>query len=235
MLELDNQEQEKKKKIALIVMILTLIISVTGATFAFFMIAPETNNSVRGEAAYAELDLMVDRILPDDETWNNSDKVMAPHGTEFLGNVMSGDKPCIDSRNNIACQGYEIVITNKSTAQVMVDGTITYSGTSTMPNLKWKLVVSDTRLSSSEAARALANAEIRTIVEGESYYLSEDMTMKPVNTSNSVKYYYLVLWIEALLDENGKDMVQFDHGDYSATVNFVEAINGKGVTSTFTS
>lgn len=228
-----QEENHKNKTKALIIMIVTLALSVIGTTFAYFSITPAINNSVTGVAATADLSLNITRITPNTEGWNTSNQVMIPQLTAVLNNAINNN--CLDEYGNVVCQLYKIILNNEGTAQVEVDGTIKFTGTTNMPNLKWKIYGNSTEISNtSDIITSLNTSSTNVGTNNEVVTIVDNLTLNPKNSTGDKQYYYLIAWIESLIDENGEPAIQTDNGTYQATVDF-SASNGIGVTSTFTS
>lgn len=226
-----EKDEQKKKRSALIIMILTLIVSVVGATYAFFSISTATNNAITGKAATADLDLNIIRVVPTKEDWNHSNKVIIPQLSSDIGTAMNS---CIDANGDVVCQVYQIKVTNQGSAQVVVDGDITFTGTQNMPNLKWKIYESNTELTGTNISTLVSQEPTKTITEAAKVKFTQNVTLTPINNTGNSKYYYAVLWIESVINPDGTPGIQTDHGTYKASVSF-NSSNGIGVTSTFTS
>lgn len=232
------KDEKAKKNMALVIMILTLMLSIVGATFAYFMIAPTVNSSVNGIAARADMTLVINKISPSSDVWEASSKVMTPQLESELSTAMNNQ--CVDIYDNVTCQIYQMVLTNTGTAQVVVDGKISFVGVDEMPNLKWRIFSSDTILTATEAATNLSSVATNVVPttlnahDQPTALIADDLTLTIENTTGSVKYYYMILWIDSFLDENGNQGVQTDNGTYQVIVDF-RSSNGIGVTSTFRS
>ncbi len=217
----NNQTSDSKKIITMIVLILTVMICTTSATYAYFALAPATNNSVTGTAASASLALTVTKNLP---TKANTG-VLVPQKEAALATAMGSTYGCVDGNTNMVCQVYTITVTNNSSAQVVVNGTITFAGSTKMPNLKWRKTTNASTLGSNTT-----NAANTTTAQS----LANNVTLKKSGVSGNTATYYIVVWINAQLDSSGNEVAQTDTGTYRATVQFTSS-NGTGITSTITS
>lgn len=210
-----KNNNDSKKILTLIVLIATLMLGTTGATYAYFAINAVTNNTITGTAASASLSLTVTKTAPASNTGN-----MVPLLESALSNAISGStssgatSACVDSNNNVSCHVYTITIKNTSTAAVVVNGTITFSGSTNMPNLKWRKITNATTLGSNVTTAANVTTE-QSLVSNLSLTASGSAT------------YYIVVWI------NETGTAQTDTGTYVATIKFTSS-NGTGVTSTIT-
>lgn len=217
----NNQTSDSKKIITMVVLILTIMICTTSATYAYFALAPATNNSVTGTAASASLALTVTKNLP---TKANTG-VLVPQKEAALATAMGTTYGCVDGNTNMVCQVYTITVTNNSSAQVVVNGTITFAGSTNMPNLKWRKTTNESTLGNNTT-----NAANTTTAQS----LASNVTLKKSGVSGNTATYYIVVWINAQLDSNGNEVAQTDTGTYQATVQFTSS-NGTGITSTITS
>lgn len=212
-----KKENDSKKIVAMIIMITTLMVCVTSATYAYFALAPVSNNSITGTAATASLTLSVTKNAP---TKTNTG-VMVPQLESALASAMNSTNACVDGNTNVICQVYTITVTNTSTATVQVNGTITFSGSTNMPNLKWRKATNATTLGT--GTTTAANVTTAQVLD----------TNKSL-AKNASATYYVVIWINAQLDASGNEVAQTDTGTFRATIQFTSS-NGTGVTSTITS
>ena len=122
-------------------MIFIFIYAITciGGTYAYFALFAQDDSSIVGVAAVADLDLVVDRVLP-----TSGDDKLVPQLESALGTAISSQYNCIDGNNNRVCHVYSAVVTNTSSSNVRIIGTISFSGITNMPNLKWKRIDSTT-------------------------------------------------------------------------------------------
>lgn len=223
-----NENIEKKnndgKGIALITVgILTIVVAIAGATFAFFQ-ATATANNISGESAYTanSLDLKValsstaatGKLVPQLEKSGSTNVLQ----TAVTG--ATGKGSCIDTNGNTVCKVYTITVTNKTTTKFYVTGTLTLTAAS-MPNLKWA-----TGTSATAGFDGTSTSTVHT----------KDYTTLATNVelaANASKSYYVVVWI----NETGS--VQTDNGTFTGTVTFdgYNTADGTvgGVTSTIRS
>ena len=217
----NNQSSDSKKIITLVVLILTVMVCTTSATYAYFALAPATNSAVTGTAASASLSLSVTKNFP---TKANTG-VLVPQKEAALASAMGSTYGCVDGNTNIVCQVYTITVTNNSSAQVVVNGTITFANSTKMPNLKWRRTTDTTTLGNNATNAANTASE---------QSLASNITLKKSGVSGNTATYYIVVWINAQLDSSGNEVAQTDTGTYTATIKFTSS-NGTGITSTITS
>lgn len=211
-----REENDSKKILAMIVMIATLMVCTTSATYAYFALSPVTNNTITGTAATASLTLTVTKNAP---TKTNTG-VMVPQKEAALATAMNSTNACVDGNTNVVCQVYTIVVTNTSSATVKVNGTITFSGSTNMPNLKWRKTTNATTLGTGTTTAANVTT-------------AQTLDTNKSLAKNAQATYYVVVWINAQLDAGGNEVAQTDTGTYRATIEFTSS-NGTGVTSTIT-
>lgn len=211
-----NNDNDSKKILAMIVMIATLMVCTTSATYAWFAIAPVSNNTVTGTAASAGLTLTVTKSAP-----TSTPGPMVPQLSSSLATAMNSTNKCIDGNGNTVCQVYTITVNNTSSAAVEVNGTITFSGSTSMPNLKWYKATNATTLgatldNTTNIGTAANTASAQTLAS------AVDLAA----TSGSATY-YVVVWIREI------NSAQEDTGTFRATIEFTSS-NGTGITSTIT-
>ena len=241
---MNNDLNEKKgnrnsKRIFITVtLILLLIISTTGATYAYFAISASNSTVVTGTTA--EVGLTLDVREETLKTPNTG--VMVPQLATAIGSAINTTNKCVDGNGNIVCKVYEITITNNSTAAIEVNGTISFAsgtnGVALASNLKWRRTESTTALASATtgsyaAAGVTAAAATTDLIAGTACTVGSgtDCTSVSLGANGSQKY-YIVVWINEIStgDQYGVD----GNRTFVGTIAFT-ASNGKGVTSTITS
>ena len=210
---------DSKKIYSLLVLIAVVMITITGGTYAYFTIGASNNNKISGTAATADLSLSVEETLPKKKNTGS----MVPQRESALATAMNTSNACVDGNTNIVCKVYTIKVTNNSTAQVKVNGTITFANSTNMPNLKWRLVTGVNTLGSN-ATNSANDSNTQTFVS------NEELTKSGGNMT-----YYIIIWINAKMDKDQptKEVSQTDTGTFTATIDF-KSSDGLGVTSTIT-
>lgn len=210
---------DSKKIYSLLVLIAVVMITTTGVTYAYFTIGASNNNKISGTAATADLSLSVEETLPKKKNTGS----MVPQRESALATAMNTSNACVDGNTNIVCKVYTIKVTNNSTAQVKVNGTITFANSTNMPNLKWRLVTGVNTLGSN-ATNSANDSNTQTFVS------NEELTKSGGNMT-----YYIIVWINAQMDKDQptKEVSQTDRGTFTATIDF-KSSDGLGVTSTIT-
>lgn len=211
-----NIEKAKKRYLFSLVAVLTVVVAIIGATYAFFQLTATANN-INGTAAKVGLDLNITKVAPIKET-TDLDGLVPQYGSDIKASV---DSECMDG-NNLVCQVYELKLTNTGDTPINISGEISFSITGgSMPNLKW-----------SPATLTITTNDItETVLErtdGISAFADEPE--KAIGTEVQIakggfKNVYVVVWLE----DTGA--IQNDNGTFTATVTYTTT-EGKGITST---
>ena len=216
-----------------IALILTLLVSITGTTYAYYAVSATNNNTITGDEATVNITLDVTKIYPKENSDNTG--VLVPQlstsgsATSPLANALKSG--CIDANKNVVCHVYKINIQNiGGTATQVVDGNIYfYSDTSLtqdanteIPNLKWRLVntVNETTPNSSVLG---ANQDKVAGANGDNNIVS-DLTM----TNGSGYDYYIIVWLNET-----EELQPIDAGKTFYGKIVFDASNGSGVTAIF--
>ena len=215
--EILKKDEDSKKIFTLIILIFTLMICTTSATYAYFAFTANNNNVVKGTAAVSGLTLTVtEQTLGGTKSGATKTNVMVPQLESALGTAMGSDYKCIDANGNTVCKVYKITIANPNmTATMPITGTIKF--TSTMPNLKWKLVSNATTIGS------VGTATVATLNSAQSF------ATPTLSSTNKTYTYYIVIWINEI------NSAQTDSGSWAATIAFNPTDGSGGLTSTIKS
>jgi len=209
----ENFNPSKKERTILmlsVVGVLTLIVAIAGATYAFFQINAE-GVGIGGTAATIDVD--VDVTLSSTAATGK----MVPQLDSAIQSAVTGtaNGSCVDGNGNTVCKVYTITVTNNSTSNVSLNGKLTLTA-ATMQNLKW------TSGTSATAGFDGANAHAKNYVA----LTNSAVSLAP----NGSATYYVVVWIS----ETKTNQNTTDYGEFSGTVTF-ESAAGDGVTSTIIS
>ena len=126
-------EKEKKNMKGIlygVIGLLTLIVSIIGATFAYFT-ATASNNILTGNMATISFDIKVSKASTVDNTVG-----LIPMTNSMVQKAVSNASTkgiCIDDNGNAVCQIYKITVINSSSASMFVDGYVTLTGGSGNP------------------------------------------------------------------------------------------------------
>ena len=216
-----------------------MVVSITGATFAYFALTVSNNTAITGTTATANLTLSVE-----EQTLKtpNTGKIVPQLGTA-IGTAVNNTNKCVDANGNIVCKVYKITVTNGSSAGALVNGTITFTNYSGTTNLRWRRIDSATTATTSTANTSYAPSGV-TVAMNEEDDLTTGSECVPSDSSKRTgctdvslaassgsETYYIVVWVQ----ETGSDQTTADAGKtFNATVKF-EGANGQGITSTIVS
>ena len=123
---MNKEESRKKNIIYAVVGILTLIISIIGATFAYFT-ATASNNALTGNMANVSFDIRVNKVSNVDDTKGGLIPMTNSMVQKAVSNA-SSNGICVDDNGNAVCQIYKITVINGGTASMFVDGYVTLTG-----------------------------------------------------------------------------------------------------------
>lgn len=189
-----------------VVGVLTLIVAIVGATYAYFQATASNANTISGSAATSGLTLTItEEIVPTGD--------LIPQLGSAINSAAAAN--CVDGSSNAICQVYSITVNNTGSSAVKVNGTITFDGISSMGNLKWATSASKTSGYSTTGTTASTSSAV----------LESNISIAASSSSSKL---YLIVWI----NETGS--AQSDSGTFTATVTY-NSSNGTGVTSTITS
>lgn len=250
-----KKDNDSKKILSLIVMIAVLMVTTTGATYAYFAISASATNNITGTAATGAI-IMTNGtattagvpalIAPTSTTYNTLPMVpqISYTGTtnvlQKAFNGASGKDKCVDANGNVICRAYTFAVRNNSTSSVDVRGSITFTA-STFHNLRWKLMDSATAVTVSSATAGTsfsATAPIKAVHNSKVYFDTTNVALTP---NGGTKQYWLIVWIEEINRDQGANGAEADRdtGTWYATIEF-SAFNEAGsaiggITSTITS
>lgn len=223
-----NENIEKKnndgKGITLITVgILTIIVAIAGATFAFFQVTATNNSVIKGESANSASNLKLEVALSSSAATGKLVPQLEKTGTTNLlqkAVTGTGGKSCIDGNGNTICKVYTITITNNTETKFYVTGTLSLVAAN-MPNLKW---------GTGTSATAGFDGVTTSAVHDKTYTsLASNVEL----AGKASKSYYVVVWIS----ETGS--AQEDRDTFTGTVTFngysTSGTTVSGVTSTIRS
>lgn len=132
---MDEREEKKKNEktslIYVVIGILTLVVAITGATFAYYTATSTVNNVITGNMASIKFDITVAKKTNVDNT-----RGLIPMTNSMVQKAVSNASTkgiCLDDNGNAVCQVYKITINNSSTAGMYFDGYVTLTGGSGIP------------------------------------------------------------------------------------------------------
>lgn len=179
----------------------TLIVAIIGATFAYFTAsAPSNDNVIKGQTATAaSMSLAVDQVLPADDSGKQADagRIVPLADTDLETALKRG---CVDSNGYVACQVYEVTVSNDTTGgdPVRTATSVQLTNMGTIANLKWQRL---TALATSENANVDSDFTAVT-THGAATELKANTT-GVVNGTPDV--YYFVVWLSDNNDQTTSD------------------------------
>ncbi len=127
---MDNQKN-KNNIIYIVIAVLTLMVAITGATFAYYTATSTVNNVITGNMATIKFNISVAKKTNVDNT-----RGLIPMTNSMVEKAVSNASTkgiCLDDNGNAVCQIYKITINNSSTAGMYFDGYVTLTGGSGVP------------------------------------------------------------------------------------------------------
>lgn len=211
--ELNKNERKGQGTFYMIIAMLTLIVAIVGATFAYFSLQASDENTVKGNAAKVGLSLEVRKVSVD------ASGDLIPLDETLLEKAIAGDSAtenqmCVDKNGNTVCQVYELKVTNEGTAATAVNGSLTLTA-ETITNLKWQIMTD-------QNTPVMDSGQFKTTDDTE---IAKNDT---IEANPGSKTYYVMIWI----DETENDQNDSDTGAFTGVVSFTSA-DGSGVTGTF--
>lgn len=231
-----KQKNNDVKGISLIsIGILTIIVAIAGATFAFFQVSVSNTSTITGTSAYTATPFTLN--VSHSTSGTAGTKALIPQSDEYIQSAVTAG--CVDANGNAVCKVYTITIQNKTTTKYYVNGTLSFAttpattSTTGMPNLKWALGTSATAGFPSTTSGPFYSSFNTFTTNTSATTQTTTLVNNLALTSNATQSYYVVVWIS----ETGA--AQTDNGTFTGTVTF----NGfsdsgntvSGVTSTIRS
>lgn len=220
-----SQNNDGKGITLITVGILTIIVAIAGATFAFFQVTA-TNNNITGESAYVANNLELKVTLSSTAATGKLVPQLEKTGTtNILQKAVTGATgkgSCIDANGNTICKVYSIKITNNSNVALNVSGTLTLTATN-MTNLRW------TKGTGATTGFPTPTGTYNTV---STTALADTALSSMADTANNNKTFYVVIWISET------NTAQEDKNAFSGVVTFNGYIQGddsqvvNGITST---
>lgn len=218
-----SQNNDGKGITLITVGILTIIVAIAGATFAFFQVTA-TNNNITGESAYVANNLELKVTLSSTAATGKLVPQLEKTGTtNILQKAVTGATgkgSCIDENGNTICKVYTITVTNKTSTKFYVTGTLSLDAAN-MSNLKW---------ATGTSATAGFDGTSTTTVHPKNY---TSLVSNVELAGGASKSYFIVVWIS----ETGA--AQTDSGNFTGTVTFngysTSGTTVSGITSTIRS
>ena len=228
----DNKKIITKTQVV-ITLIITLLLCITGTTYAYFAFSASNATTITGDEASVNLTLDVTKIFPTSSSDNTGLLVpqlsVSGSSTSPLANALKSG--CVDANKNVVCQVYKINIQNiGGTATQEVDGNIYFYSDSALtrdanieiPNLKWKLI-------SSVDSTTPSNSVLGSNTDKVAGTTGDNNIVSNLKMSNGSSHdYYIIVWLNEANNEQLLDAGKTFYGK----VEF-DASNGSGVTAVF--
>ena len=116
-----------------IVGVATLMLSIVGATFAYFTATADNTTAITGDSATIGFDVTVTKMTSVDVDLGG----LIPMSNNMMEQALTknaGTKGvCVDDNGNAVCQVYKITVINNGTASMFVDGYVTLTNGSGTP------------------------------------------------------------------------------------------------------
>ena len=126
---MNNDNRTKNNLLYAVLGILVLVVSITGATFAYYTATATYNGgTITGNMATITFGVQVDKMTTVDEDNNRGLIPMSNAMVQKAVSNASSNGICLDDNSNAACQIYKITITNTGTAGMFLDGYVTLTG-----------------------------------------------------------------------------------------------------------
>ena len=126
-----EKQKNKNNIIYIVIAVLTLMVAITGATFAYYTATSTVNNVITGNMATIRFNISVAKKTNVDNT-----RGLIPMTNSMVEKAISNASTkgiCLDDNGNAVCQVYKITINNSSTAGMYFDGYVTLTGGSGVP------------------------------------------------------------------------------------------------------
>ena len=123
-------------------LIMTLMLAIVGATYAYFTASQDNSNNITGSMAKITFNLEVTKVTTVDEIkgiipMSNNMVEAAVRDTNDINQLIklndNSFKTCVDDNGNAVCQIYRISVQNTGSASVFLDGYVNLTGGSGTP------------------------------------------------------------------------------------------------------
>ena len=113
--------------------IMTLMLSIMGATFAYFTATASNNATIKGNMATVQFGVQVTKMTNVDVEKGGLIPMSNNMVEQALTKNAATNGVCVDDNGNAVCQVYKITVNNTSTVGIMVDGYVTLANGSGLP------------------------------------------------------------------------------------------------------
>ena len=198
-----------------ILAVATLLVTITGATFAYFTASVSGSAAVTAQSYKFDMTLTVAKVNPS-TTPSKGDKLIPLASTDIATAITNG---CIDSNGYAVCNIYELTFTNSGSGSVTLSGSLTPS-TNTFSNLKYSTTAIGGAKSTLSTGNAISTSAVTT-----------GFTSLTIPTGTSKMY--LMLYINNINSNQTGDM----NKTFSGTLTLSDTTGGSNaqLKATFTS
>lgn len=176
----------------IIVSVLTLIVAIVGATFAYFTAQLSNDTPVEVQAYKFSAGMSVEQARPTATKTEEGYKAMIPLDDDNIIKAVDEDlNNCVDKNGYLVCKAYKITISNTGSAMSLT-GKLTAESNG-FTNLKYQILDSNLQaISGSDAAAITGTTDSNFTFEGG----SDSFTVAEGTQELATKAtYYLVLWL----------------------------------------
>ena len=193
----------------IIVSVLTLIVAIVGATFAYFTAQLSNDTPVEVQAYKFSAGMTVEQARPTAAKTEEGYKALIPLDDENIINAVDENlNNCVDKNGYLVCKAYKITISNTGSAMSLT-GKLT-AKTNGFTNLKYQILDSNLQaISGSDAATITGITDSNFAFEdgSDSFTVAEGTQENPTEAT-----YYLVLWLSNTSGEQDKEQEQSFNG-----------------------
>ena len=201
---MDNNKKINSSLIYSIIGVLILVLVIGGSTYAYYTASAKNDTAIKGTSAAAGLKVnklspsAVNDLIPLTNTTESLTTAAKGYGNN--GSTFDATKSCIDKNGYSVCQVYEIIVTNKSTASVVLSGGVTTLQGDNTPNVDCAVMASNI-----------------SVINNASCKSSNSFANNVTFTGGETKTYYMIVYI------NNINEPQFDKGVFNGIVTFSSA------------
>lgn len=176
----------------IIVSVLTLIVAIVGATFAYFTAQLSNDTPVEVQSYKFSAGMSVEQARPTSAKTEEGYKAMIPLDDDNIIKAVDEDlNNCVDKNGYLVCKAYKITISNTGSAMALT-GKLT-SQSNGFTNLKYQILDENLQaISGSNAATINGTTDSDFVFEDGSNSFNVAAGTEELATS---KVYYLVLWL----------------------------------------
>ena len=212
-----NNNKDTQGLFLTIVGVLTLVVAIVGASFAYFAASVSGNNNIKAESYNFSVTLSVSKVAPTDAT---IDKLIPLNESDISTAVTGFDShPCVDKNGYAACAIYDLTFNNTSGYSLTMNGSITPT-TNGFSNGQLYY-----RVGATNSGATFASAGATRLTTGAH---TANLTGKTIGTGTS--HLYLLLYIK---NDTTGDQPDDKGKTFTGTVTFTNADGSGSISATF--